>query len=75
MLMIRALHDPLDLQFIDDDVRVALYVGIAGMKNIFFVLRIEAEFFQIILSVKERVHPCLKDSNSLFDYSIDYYAE
>ena len=30
---------------------------------------------KIILSAKDKVHPCLKDSNELFDYTIDYYAE
>ena len=30
---------------------------------------------QIILSAKDRLHPGLKDSNDLFDYNIDYYAE
>lgn len=30
---------------------------------------------KIILSAKDKVHPCLKDSNELFDYNIDYYAE
>ena len=29
----------------------------------------------IILSAKDKNHPCLKDSNELFDYNIDYYAE
>lgn len=29
----------------------------------------------IILSAKDKVHPGLKDSNELFDYNIDYYAE
>lgn len=30
---------------------------------------------KIILSAKDKVHPCLKDSTELFDYNIDYYAE
>lgn len=30
---------------------------------------------KIILSAKDKVHPGLKDSNELFDYNIDYYAE
>lgn len=30
---------------------------------------------KIILSAKDKVHPRLKDSNELFDYNIDYYAE
>lgn len=30
---------------------------------------------RIILSAKDKVHPCLKDSKELFDYNIDYYAE
>lgn len=29
----------------------------------------------IILSAKDKIHPCLKDSDELFDYNIDYYAE
>ena len=31
-------------------------------------------FDKIILSAKDKVHPCLKDSKELFDYNIDYYA-
>lgn len=30
---------------------------------------------KIILSAKDKVHPFLKDSDELFDYNIDYYAE
>lgn len=30
---------------------------------------------KILLSAKDKVHPCLKDSTELFDYNIDYYAE
>ena len=30
---------------------------------------------KIILSAKDKVHPCLKDATELFDYSIDYYAK
>ncbi len=30
---------------------------------------------KILLSAKDMVHPCLKDSTELFDYNIDYYAE
>lgn len=30
---------------------------------------------KIILSAKDKVHPRLKDSNEMFDYNIDYYAE
>lgn len=30
---------------------------------------------KILLSAKDKVHPCLKDSDELFDYNIDYYAE
>lgn len=30
---------------------------------------------KIILSAKDKNHPCLKDSNELFDYNIDYYSE
>ncbi len=56
MLMIRSLHDALDLQFIHDDIRISFGVGIAGMKNVLFVLQIKAELFQIILSVKKRDH-------------------
>ena len=29
---------------------------------------------KVVLSAKDRTHPCLKDSTELFDYSIDYYA-
>ena len=45
MLMIRAFHNSLDLQLINNNVRVCFRIRIAGMKNVFFVLRIEAEFF------------------------------
>ena len=48
MLMIRSLHDALDLQFIHDNIWICFGVGIAGMKNIFFVFRIKAELFQIV---------------------------
>ena len=30
---------------------------------------------KILLSAKDKVHPCMKDSTELFDYNIDYYAE
>lgn len=30
---------------------------------------------KILLSGKDKVHPCLKDTTELFDYNIDYYAE
>ena len=30
---------------------------------------------KVILSAKDKVHPTLKESNELFDYNIDYYAE
>lgn len=30
---------------------------------------------KILLSAKDMIHPCLKDSTELFDYNIDYYAE
>lgn len=30
---------------------------------------------KVILSAKDKVHPCFKDSAELFDYNIDYYAE
>lgn len=30
---------------------------------------------KIILSAKDKLHPGLKDSNELFDYNVDYYAE
>lgn len=30
---------------------------------------------KILLSAKDKVHSCLKDSTELFDYNIDYYAD
>ena len=54
MLMIRAFHNALDLQFIHDDIGICFCIGIAGMKNILFVFLIETKLFQIVLSVKER---------------------
>ena len=51
MLMIRAFHNALDLQFIHDDVGICFRVGVAGMENVLFVFRIEAELFQIVLSL------------------------
>lgn len=30
---------------------------------------------KILLSAKDKVHPCLKDTTELFDYNIDYYTE
>ena len=30
---------------------------------------------KVILSAKDKVHPCLKDSTELFEYNINYYAE
>ena len=53
MLMIRAFHDALDLQLVYDDIWKSFYIRIAGVKNILFVFRIEAELFQIILTIKE----------------------
>lgn len=29
---------------------------------------------KVILSAKDKIHPCLKDSTELFDYNIDYYS-
>jgi len=47
--MIRALHDALDLQLIHDNIRVGFRIGIAGMKNVLFILLIEA---QLLSSIK-----------------------
>ena len=53
MLMIRAFHNSLDLQLVHDNIWKRFGIGIAGVKNILFVFRIEAELFQIVLSVEK----------------------
>ena len=54
MLMIRSLHNALDLKFIHDNIGICFRIGVAGMKNKLFVLLIEAKFLQIVLSIKQR---------------------
>ena len=52
MLMVRALHNALDLQFIHDNIWIGFRIRIAGVKDVLFLFRIKAELFQIVLSVK-----------------------
>ena len=54
MFVIRAFHDPLDLQLIYNNIGICFCIRVAGMENVLFVFLIEAKLFQIVLSVEER---------------------